>query len=127
LSGGLGANKRDSISSPGISVEFSLSDPDLLVCLGKVALENIFVEFEVDMFGVVSDVEVYGLAHDLYDFDYGGEELLGYPARRASEVQAGFPSLGTGGKVFKTQIDLGGGNPFVNPHLPQYTFFPNQK
>jgi hypothetical protein len=125
LTGGLGANNRDSLSPPKKSVEFSLSDPDLLVCLKKVALENIFVEFVVDMYGYVNNVKVFGLAHDLYDFDYGGEELLGYPARRASEIQAGFPTLGTGGKVFKTQIDLGGGNPYVNHNPPHYTFFPN--
>ena len=103
---------------------FGITDPDLLLCLGKVTFENPTIDFDVDMHGFVSKVKVSGLANDLYDFDYEGEELLGYPARKASEVQAGFPSLGGGGKVFKTQIDLGGGNPYSNPDLTPYTFFP---
>ena len=106
------------------SLGFGLIDPDLSVCLGRVTLQDPIIEFKVTMFGYVNDVKILGTAHDLYDFDYGGEEFLGYPARKASEVQTGFPSLGTGGKVFKTQIDLGGGNPYSNPDLTPYTFFP---
>ena len=67
------------------------------------------------MYGYVNNVEINGFAEDLYDFDYGGLEVLGYPARRASEMQAGFPSLGTGGKVFKTNIELGSGNLLLGP------------
>jgi hypothetical protein len=106
------------------SLAFGIIDPDLLLCLGKVTFENPAIEFDVDMYGYVSKVKVLGLANDLYDFDYEGEELLGYPARKAAEVQAGFPSLGFGGKVFKTQIELGGGNPYSDPDLTPYTFFP---
>ena len=83
------------------------------------------ITFDVTMYGYVNNVEINGFAEDLYDFDYGGLEVLGYPARRASEMQAGFPSLGTGGKVFKTNIELGGGNPYSDPDLTPYTFYPN--
>ena len=113
-----------SIAAREKSLAFGIIDPDLLLCLGKVTFENPTIDFDVDMYGIVSDVKVSGLANDLYDFDHEGEELLAYPARKASEVQAGFPSLGSGGKVFKTQIDLGGGNPYSNPDLRPYTFFP---
>ena len=112
-------------TSPAIeSLGFGVADPDLLLCLGKVTFENLTIDFDVDMHGFVENVKVSGLANDLYDFDHEGEELLGYPARTASKVQAGFPSLGNGGKVFKTQINLGGGNPYSHPDLKPYTFFP---
>lgn len=107
------------------SLAFGIIDSDLFLCLKKVSLENPSIDFDVNMDGYVSNVRVSGLATDLYDFDYGGEELLGYPARKAAEVQTGFPTLGTGGKVFITQIDLGGGNPYANPDIIPYTFFPN--
>ncbi|MBB5353916.1 hypothetical protein HNR46_004181, partial [Haloferula luteola] len=113
-----------SITAKEKSLAFGVVDPDLLFCLGKVTFENPTIDFKVDMYGFVSEVKVWGLANDLYDFDREGEEILGYPARKASEVQAGFPSLGVGGKVFKTQIDMGGGNPYDDPNLTPYTFFP---
>jgi hypothetical protein len=114
-----------SMSPANNSMGFGVDDPDLLVTLGKVKLVDAVIVYDVDMFGYVSDVKINGYAEDLYDFDYGGGELLGYAARKASEVQAGFPSLGTGGKVFKTKIDLGGGNPYAAPDTTPYTFYPN--
>jgi hypothetical protein len=119
--------KTASYSMPATekSLGFGLSDPDLLVSLGRITLQDPVIQFKVTMNGYVNDVKIFGTASDLYDFDYGGEELLGFPARKASEVQAGFPSLGTGGKIFKTSNDLGGGNPYANPELIPYTFFPN--
>jgi hypothetical protein len=106
------------------SIGFGVIDADLLLCLGKVTLEKPNIDFNVDMFGHVGGVKISGLAIDLYDFDNAGQELLTYPSRTAAQLQAGFPSLGTGGKVFKTQIDMGGNNPYENPDVIPYTFFP---
>jgi hypothetical protein len=114
-----------SVSPDKKSIGFDLIDPDLLLCLGKVSLLEPLIEFDVTMYGIVHDVKINGYAEDLYDFDHEGEELLGYPARKASELQAGFPSLGSGGKVFKTKIDLGGGNPLLDLEPTPYSFYPN--
>lgn len=108
------------------SIGFNIIDPDLLVTLGKVKLlDDVRIVFSVDITAYVEDVYIYGTAEDLYDFDYGGEEFLGMPARRAAELQSGFPTLGNGGKVFKTKIDLGGTEhtPYPNPgEIPPYWF-----
>jgi hypothetical protein len=49
---------------------------------------------------------VTGSLLDLYDFDWEGE----FPARLGAMIQAGFPSLGKGGEVFRidAQLDVRG-------------------
>jgi len=49
--------------------------------------------------------------------------LIIRPWPKFAELQAGFPTLGTGGRVFRTEVDLGGGNPYADPNYIPYTFF----
>lgn len=107
------------------SMSFYPGDPDLLVCLGKVKFIEPIIRFDVDMNGGVSNVGIFGSAEDLYDFDYNAGYISqgGFLARPAAMLQAGYPSLGTGGKVFKTKIDLGGHNPYENPDVTPYNFY----
>ncbi len=43
-----------------------------------------------------------GAFTDIYDFDYGGA----YPSEHAATLQAGYSTLGTGGRVFKVRVEF---------------------
>src|SRR5687768_3477361 len=91
------------------SIAFGGADAGLLACLGKMEILNASVSFDVAPDGMVSNIKLFGTGRDLYDFDYdGGPTMGGVSPRMAAEVQAGYPMLGNGGKVFKTEIDLSG-------------------
>ncbi|MES2997587.1 MAG: hypothetical protein V4733_12335 [Verrucomicrobiota bacterium] len=104
------------------SVAFNV-DIGVFACLGKMGIEGATVRFDVTMYGYVNNVELSGTGKDLYDFDYDGAALGEISSRNASEVQSGYPSLGNGGKVFKTEIDFGGNNPYAHPDVTPYCFY----
>ena len=54
-----------------------------------------------------SDLEVTHIVYggsfdDIYDFDYNGA----YPSQHGATVQAGFPTLGVGGRVFRDRVEF---------------------
>jgi hypothetical protein len=50
----------------------------------------------------VTSIQYTGSFDDIYDFDYNGPP----PSIHGATVQAGFPTLGTGGRVFWTRVEF---------------------
>lgn len=110
-------------SDPGIF--FNSSDFDLGIAIGHAVMRN--TSFSVTVLkdsnsghlivrNVVLDV---GELIDIYDFNYPDGGL----AALAAEVQAGYPTLGSGGKVFSINVQLQGDIP--NPSGAFFDFGPS--
>lgn len=97
-------------------------DADLFLALNNVDI-NVKAVVKVHRSGQVVDVKLYGAVTDLYDFDHDNTYLGMKLPMRASEMQAGYPSLGAGGKVFKTKLVLDGNDPWRHPDLDPFEFF----
>ena len=87
-----------------------LADPDLFGALGRVDVD-LDVEVDVHRFQLaVVSIKVSGTVVDLYDFDHESVETwvipIDHPARTAAEVQAGYNSLGTGGRVYRNRLEF---------------------
>jgi hypothetical protein len=92
-------------------------DLDLAVALGRVKIANVNVQILVNRFALtVEEVLLFGAAGDLYDFDYDSDTwyftLVGIFPSKAAEVQVGYPTLGVGGKVYRSKIVLNGAQPY---------------
>jgi len=85
------------------------SDPDLFFALGRTKI-NITVEVEVHRFlYTVESTRITGSITDLYDFDYDDQSgYAGYGdfVRKASRAQAGYNTIGTGGRVYKSNVQM---------------------
>jgi hypothetical protein len=73
---------------------FGAEDPDLGLAFGTATLSDAWLEVRRDR---PDRVEVHGDIVDLYDWNY--EE--GFLDRLGAAVQAGYPTLGRGGRVFR--------------------------
>jgi hypothetical protein len=103
------------------NLSFSVaSDPDLFFALGRTKV-NVTVEVEVHRFlYTVESTRVTGSVTDLYDFDY--DDQSGYGGygdfvRKAARVQAGYNTIGTGGHVYKSDVQMSN-----SPHSIQFQF-----
>jgi hypothetical protein len=96
------------------------SDPDLFFALGRTKVD-VTVEVEVHRFlYTVESTRVTGSVTDLYDFDY--DDRSGYAGygdfvRDAARVQAGYNTIGTGGRVYKSDVQISN-----SPHSIQFQF-----
>lgn len=96
------------------------SEPDLFFALGRTKV-NVTVEVEVHRFlYTVESTRVTGSVTDLYDFDY--DDRSGYAGygdfvRDAARVQAGYNTIGTGGRVYKSDVQMSD-----SPHSIQFQF-----
>ena len=81
-------------------------DWDLFLAIGK-GTASLNVDLYVNRSFQVHKVVLSGDVLDLYDFDYDASEF-GSPqeAESAAEVQAGYNTLGVGGRVFKSRIEI---------------------
>ena len=86
-------------------INFSV-DWDLFLAIGK-GTASLNVDLYVNRSFQVHEVVLSGDVLDLYDFDYDASEF-GSPqeAESAAEVQAGYNTLGVGGRVFKSRIEI---------------------
>ena len=50
----------------------------------------------------VTHISYTGSFTDIYDFNYTGA----YPSEHGATVQAGFPTLGVGGRVFRDRVEF---------------------
>lgn len=58
---------------------------------------------------LIADVTVQGKVWDVYDFDFSDTTdygIAGAFVKQAAELQAGYGTLGTGGHVFETLVEL---------------------
>ncbi len=85
---------------------FGLSDPDLFFGFqGSHFTGSLKVTAQrTSTCAVLNDAIVKGTLIDLYDFEYGQSG----PARWASIVQAGYPTLGSSGNIFRNEVQLNG-------------------
>lgn len=82
------------------------SDADLFLALGKTKISNINVEVQVHRAMTIESCNVTATVTDLYDFDYDGKpQTLDY-IRNAARIQAGYNTLGTGGRVYKSEVQM---------------------
>jgi len=117
-----GAIGHDCKAIIGITNPFEPSpnvhDVDMWLALGKVKI-NATVTVDVDWDQrEVTEVRFSGTVDDIYDFDYDDKGVnvpfVGHVApSRASEVQAGYDTLGPGGGVFLHRLNYN--NPTVVP------------
>jgi hypothetical protein len=85
---------------------FLAADADLLLAIGK-GTASITVDLYVNRTLQVHEVVLTGTVLDLYDFDYDATVVNSPPeAESAAEVQAGYNTLGVGGRVFKSKIQM---------------------
>lgn len=97
-----------------------ISDPDLFFALGKT---TIAVRVEVEVNRALYEVQataLTGSVMDLTDFDYDdGSGYAGYGdfVRDGARVQAGYNTLGIGGRVFKNNVQM-----FNSPISVQFRF-----
>jgi hypothetical protein len=86
------------------TLDFNLTtDVDLWFAFGKVTV-SVVAEVEVDRGYNVQSISVTGAMNDLYDFNFDGPpSLLTHPA---ASVQAGYNTLGVGGRVFKSRVNM---------------------
>jgi hypothetical protein len=85
---------------------FLAADADLLLAIGK-GTASITVDLYVNRTLQVHEVVLSGTVLDLYDFDYDATVVNSPPeAESAAEVQAGYNTLGVGGRVFKSKIQM---------------------
>ena len=90
------------------SLSFSSDDPDLLLAFGKVNMSTV-VSIKVERGGDVTDLVLSGDLTDLYDFNFDDPNsfsLLDFLVNPGASVQAGYNTLGNGGRVFKSQVHL---------------------
>lgn len=100
-------------SQNDVLLGFGGDDPDLHTSFGSVWLKQakIRVTVEKDTLTATS-VVVQGTASDLYDWNYDeGFET----DRRAATVQAGYNTLGSGGWIFRLQVDMDTASPLPTP------------
>lgn len=102
-------------------LSFSVASvPDLFFALGRTKVD-VTVEVEVHRFlYTVESTSVTGSVTDLYDFDY--DDRSGYAGygdfvRDAARVQAGYNTIGTGGRVYKSDVQMSN-----SPHSIQFQF-----
>jgi len=99
-------------------------DTDLFLALNKINLKvRAFVT--VHRSGQVVSVSLHGSARDIYDFNHDNSDDH-YPitlSMRAAEMQAGHPTLGTGGRVFKVKTVFDGNDPWGHPDSDPFEFF----
>ena len=83
-----------------------VADPDLFLAFGNVSL-SVAVEFLVHRSGLVEQATfTNGVLDDLFDFYHGGPDApLAKPAAR---VQAGYNTLGEGGRVYRSKVHFAG-------------------
>jgi hypothetical protein len=92
---------------------------DLHFALGKAVLRDVEISFTVGLLGPphsaydrwvgVTSMVVSGTVTDLQDFNYDGDEFF---AQQAAIVQAGYPSLGSGGHILKLEVNMNNSIPF---------------
>jgi hypothetical protein len=83
------------------------ADADLGLALGKTKIGSVDVEVEVHRFlYTVESVKVTGTVSDLYDFDYDGAPQWPDWVRDAARVQAGYNTVGTGGRVYRSEVQM---------------------
>jgi len=81
----------------------STTDADLAIAFGKVNV-SVVAWAEVDRGYHVRSITLTGSMNDLYDFNFDGfPTVLTHPA---SSVQAGYNTLGVGGRVFKSRVEM---------------------
>ncbi len=89
-------------------VNFAQStDLDLYFAFGKVSV-SVTAEVEVDRGRYVDALNLTGDMKDLYDlnFDATPQVLLGWLVQPAASVQAGYNTLGIGGRVFRSRVHM---------------------
>ncbi len=92
------------------SIQFVANDPDLAIAFGGAGLTNVSFNFTVQREQPSGDLVVTTLSIvsgdliDIYNWNYADGSL----ASLAAEVQAGYPTLGTGGQVFGEDVQLQG-------------------
>lgn len=95
----------NSLSKKEEGLEFSKSeDTDLFLAIGRGTV-SVKATVVVDKSLYISSLTLNtGFLQDLYDFNYDGAD----PAfvRSASNVQAGYNTLGVGGRVYKSRVEF---------------------
>lgn len=109
---------------PASSLAFAkLTSPDLFFSLHNVKLTQVSAQVTVHRSGQVQNVVLDVDVEDVFDFDHDNTfDILELPMI-AAEVQAGFPTLGLGGRVFRERILLRGVNPWQNPNSTPFEYF----
>lgn len=82
-------------------------DTDLFLAIGKGTLDA-NIQIEVNRGLQVQDLIISANVFDLYDFDYDAKEDGSSPeeVEWAADVQAGYNTLGEGGRVYKSRIEI---------------------
>jgi hypothetical protein len=114
-----------SYTSAETGITFGVADPDLVLTVGKGTLvdDRISGTRPLEVRGNIviadedgdqrrfaaEDIQVIGTVYDLYDFDYNGQDA--WAVRDAAIMEAGFGTIGTGGHIFETWVNLD--TPFI--------------
>lgn len=83
---------------------FSEIDMDLFLALGHTKIGPTKIEVVIHRADLTLEyVDVTGSIADVYDFDYDG-----FPpqVRDGARVQAGYNTIGTSGRVYRTRVDM---------------------
>jgi hypothetical protein len=98
------------------------TDLDLYLALNKVEVETV-AHVTVHISGQVTSIILQGKGVDLYDFDHDNVAFgLDLP-KRAAKMQAGHPTLGPGGRVFKNKVNFSGNEVMADPDRRPFEFF----
>jgi hypothetical protein len=79
------------------------TDVDLFFAFGKVSV-SVTAEVDVDRSRYVNSIDLTGDMKDLYDFNFDGPEAT--LVQPAASVQAGYNTLGNGGRVFRSRVHM---------------------
>lgn len=110
---------RQDVTSPGTfvwpivcptgpnSIRFATLDPDLALALHAAEITGTVMVTVSRSLGLLIETNtiVDVVVKDLYDFDYDSSDRI---ARFGARIQAGFPSLGNGGQVFRIEARAAG-------------------
>ncbi len=119
----------DAQGQPPVSIRFDkLENPDLYLAIHNASLSGMKVRFDMrhvemsDGRRAVYAAYAYvdGQLVDLYDFRYGpgGPDTF---APIAAAVQAGFQTLGVGGRVYAVEVNLNATRTGLNHYFHTYT------
>jgi hypothetical protein len=89
----------------GLGID-KVADPDLFLAFGNVSL-SVTVKFLVHRSGLVEQATfTNGVLDDLFDFFHDGPDAS--LAKPAARVQAGYNTLGEGGRVYRSKVHFAG-------------------
>jgi hypothetical protein len=94
------------ISGGDFSFDALSADIDLGLALGKSKITDIDVEVKVHRAMTIESFTVTAIVTDLFAFDYDGNPQTPGWIRKAARVQAGYNTLGDGGRVYKSEVQM---------------------